>query len=70
MHNHGESIQKGVTLHCDKCQIEMSQVGNSKIHVQPFIKVLFPCKQCDIKSVIANNPSVCVRTVHRGTFRL
>ena len=59
MNNHGESVQKGATPHCDKCQIKMSWVGNSKIHVQLFTKAPFPCEQCD-SSVEANNLSTCV----------
>ena len=67
MNYHGESIQKGATPHCDKCQIKMSWVDNFIIHVQLFTKANFPCEQCDTKSVEANNLSICVRTIHRGT---
>ena len=59
MNYHGESLQKGVTPHCDKCQIKMSWVDNFIIHVQLFTKAHFPCEQCDTKSVEANNLSIC-----------
>ena len=60
--NYRESIQKGETTHCDKCQIKMSWVGNSKILVLLFTKAPFPCEQCD-SSVEANNLSTCVTEI-------